>query len=256
MTKQLLVYETAVPVNHARHGGWSVEVGGDYGFSRNLNSVPIMAAEFARAASEYPIVFAGTNEAFMPVVIVGMRGNENLYVNDQGKWLGRYIPAFIRRYPFVFASGDDGSTLTLCIDEAFTGFNQDGRGERMFDTEGKPTSYVQNVVRFLQGYQAEFERTRAFCKKLQTLDLLEPMQAEVTTDAGQFLTLAGFSALNRSRLKGLPGDTLLDMVKNDELELTFTHLHSLQNFDALKDRLATPSIATAALQEEAKGADE
>ena len=255
MTKQLLVYETAVPVNHARHGEWSVEVGGDYGFTRNLNSVPIMAAEFARAASEYPIVFAGTNEAFMPVVIVGMRGNENLYVDDQGKWRGRYIPAFIRRYPFVFASGDDGSTLTLCIDEAFTGFNQDGRGERLFDTEGKPSSYVQNVLRFLQGYQAEFERTRAFCKKLETLDLLEPMQAEVTTNTGQFLTLAGFSALNRGRLKGLPGDTLLDMMKTDELELAFTHLHSLQNFDALKDRLAIPSAAMAEIKEEAKGSD-
>ena len=116
MTKQLLVYETAVPVNHARHGEWSVEVGGDYGFSRNLNSVPIMAVEFARAASEYPIVFAGTDETVMPVVIVGMRGNENLYVSEQGKWQGRYIPAFIRLYPFAIASNLYYHTLTLCID--------------------------------------------------------------------------------------------------------------------------------------------
>lgn len=246
MTKQLLVYETAVPVNQARHSEWSVEVGADFGFSRNLNSVPVMVAEFDRAASEYPIVFAGTDETVMPVVILGMRGNENLYVSDQGKWQGKYVPAFIRRYPFVFASGDDGSTLTLCIDEAFAGFNQEGRGERLFDAQGKPTPYVQNVLRFLQGYQAEFERTQAFGKKLQTLNLLEPMQAQLTTDAGQLLTLAGFSALNRNRLKDLPGDTLLDMVKKDELEVAFTHLHSLQNFDALKDRLATPSVDTAA----------
>lgn len=88
MTKQLLVYETAVPVDQARHSGWSVEVGSILGSARNPNSVPVMVAEFDRAASEYPIVFAGTDETVMPVVILGMRGNENLYVSDQGKWRG------------------------------------------------------------------------------------------------------------------------------------------------------------------------
>lgn len=254
MTKQLLIYDTAVPITQARHSQWSVEVGSDYGFSRNVNSVPLMAVEFTRAAREYPIVFAGTDEAVMPVVILGMRGNQNVYLNDQGAWQAKYIPAFIRRYPFVFASSDDGTTLTLCLDEAFAGFNQEGRGERLFDDQGKPTAYVQNILRFLQGYQTEFQRTQAFCKKLNTLNLLEPMQAQVTLESGQILSLTGFSGVNRNRLKELSGDTLSDLVNKDELELVYLQLHSLQNFEAMKERLVTlPADAATTLKEKEKG---
>lgn len=59
------------------------------------------------------------------------------------------MPAFLRRYPFVFSSNDDASTFTLCIDEEFDGLNQDGRGERLFDSEGERTQYLQNVLGFL-----------------------------------------------------------------------------------------------------------
>ena len=189
----------------------------------------------------------------MPVVILGMRGNENLYVDAQGNWQGKYIPAFIRRYPFVFASSDDGSTLTLCLDEAFTGFNQEGRGERLFDDEGKPTPYVQNILTFLQGFQAEFQRTQSYCKKLQALNLLEAMRAQVTTDSGQLLSLTGFSGVSRTKLKELASETLAEMVKKDELELTYLHFHSLQNFDTMKDRLATLPVDTPAIAEKKKG---
>src|SRR5262249_27164470 len=84
----------------------------------------------------------------------------------------KYIPAFVRRYPFVFFSRDDSKTFTLCIDEAFPGFNQSGRGERLFGDDGKPTPYVENVVKFLGQYQREFQRTHAFCRNLKDLTLL------------------------------------------------------------------------------------
>ncbi|HLF97185.1 MAG TPA: SapC family protein [Methylococcaceae bacterium] len=241
MATQMLIYETAVPVTQARHAQWSVEAGGDYAFCRNVNSVPLMAVEFARAAAEYPIVFAGSEEAVMPAVILGMRGNENLYLSDQGGWSAKYIPAFVRRYPFVFSSSSDGKTFSLCIDEAYAGCNQDERGERLFDDSGKPTGYVQNVLRFLQGYQSEFQRTQAFCKGLKDLNLLEPMQAQVTLESGQIVSLTGFMGVNKTKLKELSGDALAGLAKSDELEWVYLHLHSLQNFEGMKDRLGTPS---------------
>jgi len=165
-----MIYETAVPVSHARHGNWSVEVGTDYAFCRTVNSVPLMTAEFASAALEYAVVFGGTGETVMPVTVLGVRTNENLYVTMEGGWQAKYIPAFVRRYPFVFFSRDDSKTFTLCIDEAFPGFNQSGRGERLFGDDGKPTPYVENVLKFLGQYQREFQRTQAFCKKLKDLN--------------------------------------------------------------------------------------
>jgi len=245
MATQLLIYEAAVPVTPTRHAQWSVEVGGDYAFSRNVNSVPLMTAEFAPAAAEYPIVFAGTKEGAMPVVILGMRGNENLFLTEKNGWTAKYVPAFVRRYPFVFSSSPDGKTFTLCIDEAFAGCNQEGRGQRLFDKDGKPTPHVQNVLQFLQGYQIESQRTQAFCKKLNTLNLLEPMQAQVALESGQKVSLAGFMGVNRDKLKALPGEALADMAKTNELEWVYLHLNSLKNFEGMRERLtATPARET------------
>lgn len=238
MTTQLLIYETAVPVSSARHADCSVEAGANYAFARTVNSVPLMAVEFPNAAPEYAIVFAGAQDAPMPAVILGVRGNENLYLSGDGAWQARYLPAFVRRYPFVFSVADDGKTFMLCVDEAFPGFNREGRGQRLFGDDGKPTPYVDNVLKFLQEYQAQFLRTQAFCKKVKELDLLEPMQAQVSMADGQRLSLGGFWAVSRAKLKALPPEKLGELAKTDELELLYLHLQSMRNFNELKDRLA------------------
>jgi hypothetical protein len=245
----LLVYEAAVPVTHARHGKWSVQVGGDFSFSKRVNSVPLMAVEFPSAAAEYAIVFGGTGDVVMPAVILGIRADENVFVADDGSWRAKYVPAFLRRYPFVFSSRDEGKTFTLCIDEQFPGFNQDGKGERLFGEDAKPTPYVDGVLKFLQQYQVEFNRTRAFCKKLKELNLLEPMQAQINLDSGEKRLLTGFSAISRSRLKTLPAEALAELVRSDEMELIYGHLQSMRNFSLLRDRL--PAQPTAAVDAQA-----
>jgi hypothetical protein len=176
----------------------------------------------------------------IPAVVLGVRGDQNLYLSSDQKWQAKYIPAFIRRYPFVFSSSADGQTFTLCIDEGFAGFNRDGRGQAMFSDDGKPTPYVENVLKFLQEYQAQFERTRVFCQKLRELDLLEPMQASVALETGEHLSLTGFMAVERKKLKALSGESLAALAKTDELELLYLHLHSMRNFTGMKDRLGSP----------------
>jgi len=238
-----MIYETAVPVSHARHGKWSLEVGTNYAFCRNVNSVPLMATEFASAALEYAIVFGGTGDVVLPAAVLGVRTDENLYVTKQGGWQAKYVPAFVRRYPFVFSSRDEGKTFTLCIDEAFPGFNQSGRGERLFGNDGKPTPYVENVLKFLQQYQFEFQRTQGFCKKLKDLNLLEPMHAQINLGSGERMALRGFSVVDRTRLKTLSANVLAELVHSDELELIYAHLVSMRNFATVRDRLTAAQPA-------------
>jgi hypothetical protein len=234
MTNLLLIYRTAVPVNRGRHADCYVEMGDDYTFSSETNSVPLMAVEFPQASSEYAIVFAGSDGEIMPAVILGVRGNENLFVSKSA-WGAKYIPAFVRRYPFVFSRS--GDKFLLCVDEEFQGFNREGRGRKLFTDEGNPSDYVENVLKFLQEYQTQFLRTQAFCKKIQELDLLEPMQAQVTMDSGRRLSLGGFLAVSRTKLKELSGEKLAELAKTDELELLYLHLQSMRNFDGLRHRL-------------------
>lgn len=241
MSTQLLIYESAVPVSRARHDNLSVQVGGDYAFSRTVNSVPLTAVEFPHAAPEYAIVFAGDETAVMPAVILGLRGDENLYLTEKGGWDAKYIPAFIRRYPFVFSTQDGGKNFTLCIDESFQGFNRDGKGQRLFAEDGKPSAYTENVLKFLQEYQAHFQRTQAFCTRLKEFDLLEPMQAQVTMRSGEKLSLSGFLAVNRDRLKKLSGESLSLLASTDELEMIYLHLQSMRNFNRMRERLGLAS---------------
>ena len=187
-----------------------------------------------------------TGENVVQVVVLGARQNENLYLGADDAWRTTYIPAFVRRYPFVFSSSEDGKTFTLCVDEAFPGLNYQGRGKALFDAEGKPSGYVDNVLKFLQEYRAQFMRTEAFCKNLKELQLLGPMQAQFTLADGEKMSIGGFMVVNRAKLKALSDDKLAELARTDELELIFLHLASMRNFNALKDRLVESHGAAAA----------
>lgn len=236
MTKQLLIYESAVPVSAASHGDVSFKSADSYAFSAGINAVPLMAVEFMRAATEYAIVFTETGDDVMPVAVLGVRPEQNLYLSPDAQWQAKYVPAFIRRYPFVFSASADQQTLTLCIDETHPGLNRDDRGQRLFNDDGKPSAYVEQVLKFLQEYQAHFVRTQAFGKRLKELNLLEPMQAQVTTPMGETVTLSGFQGTTRNRLRTLSGEALSSLAKTDELELIYLHLYSMRNFNEVKDR--------------------
>ncbi len=251
MSAQLLFYGQAVPVSVEQHRNWALKPSVDYSFARQVNSVPATAVEFPRAALEYVLVFAGSDEHVMPAAILGIQDKQNIYIEKSGKWLGRYVPAFVRRYPFVFSSTDE-ETFTLCIDGSFRGWNKEGKGQRLFDDKGERTEFLENILKFLQQYQIEFQRTRGFCQKLKSLDLLEPVHAQFTTPDGKRRSLSGFMAVNREKLKKLPADKLAELASTDELELIYLHLQSLNHFEGLisqatgKKTAATPAEPSAA----------
>ena len=241
MSTQLLFYKEAVPVSKEQHANFSIDTTQNYGFASGVNSVPLTATEFPFAARDYVIVFAG-GEIPMPAAILGVQQDKNVFVAEDGHWDGRYIPAFVRRYPFVFSSSEDNSTFTLCVDKEFQGLNEDGRGERLFSEEGENTSYLEKMLSFLQEYQLQFQRTQAFCEKLKEYDLLETMQAHISMPSGSQQSLTGFQVINRDRLKALDADKLADMAKTDALELAYLHLQSLNNFSVMVDKANAGSI--------------
>ena len=237
MAKQMLIYESVVPLSAQRHAEVSVESTRDYGFSAELTAVPLMAVEFLAAAAEYAIVFTQVGEDILPAAVLGVRGASNVYVGRDSTWSARYIPAFIRRYPFVFATTPDGKSLAVCIDESHPGVNREGKGERLFTHDGKATAYVRQVTQFLREYQAHFERTRRFGAKVRELGLLESVQAQVTSEKGTRVTVGGMQTVDRKKLRALGSEALTELARTDELELLYLQMFSLRNFATVKDRL-------------------
>lgn len=238
MSTQLLIYKDVAPLSKERHAKWSVEVGRDFAHTKNLNVLPVLAAEFVSASREYPIVFSKTEENITPVLLLGMRSEENLYLTADNQWSASYIPAFLRRYPFVFARSDDGKTFTLCLDEKYEGFNQKDQGRRLFSDDGEPTDYVKSVMTFLQSFQTEQARSQAFCRKLDEFDLFESHNATWTGPEGQKVAITGFSCISRKKLNELSPKVLASLLNSGEMDLIFAHLFSIMNFNQLKDKLA------------------
>lgn len=237
MTKQLMIYENAVPISAEAHRETSVKSGDSFSFAAGINSIPIVAAEFERAGAEYPIVFAGEGDAIAPAIVLGLKDGENLFLRDDGKWDASYVPAFLRRYPFVFATtGENGETLTLCLDTAYEGVNTEGRGERLFDSAGERTQYLNNVLQFTTDYQAQHNLTRRLVEKLVELKLLEPATAQITLPDGTARTLSGFQRVNADRLRALDDATVLELFRTDMLMLIYAHLGSLSQMNELMKR--------------------
>jgi hypothetical protein len=93
-------------------------------------------------------------------------------------------------------------------------------------------------LNFSSEYQGQFNRTQLFCKKLKELDLLEPMQAQITLPSGEKMNLGGFQAVNREKLKALTNEQLGELAKTDELELIYLHLQSMRNFNAMIGKIS------------------
>jgi hypothetical protein len=239
MAPQSLFYERAVPVSTERHRDLSVSPRGDFAFARRATAVPLTTAELSAAVVEYPVVFVGEGEDVGLAAILGVRDGENLFVDGEGRWAPGYVPAFVRRYPFVFANQNDPNRLALCVDEASDLVNREGRGERLFDSAGERTSYLGNVLAFMQRYQAALQRTRAFARRIQALDILQSVQAQIPLGEAGTRQLRGFRTVSRERLKALGGDTVQELFADDGLEALYLHLASLTNLQRLGERAAT-----------------
>jgi hypothetical protein len=238
----LLFYKKPVPLNKTDHAGKKINPAGrTFKFASGTNSVIIAGVEFSEAAKEYPIVFAQAGESVVPVALLGLRNEENLYVDDEGTWDARYVPAFVRRYPFVLAeTGQDGQRV-VCIDEAYEGFN-DTEGEPLFDGE-ETTPILKQAMDFLEEYQKQYQRTEAFVQRLKENELLMELNAKVDMVDGQQFGLSGLLAVDERKLLQMPDDRALQLFRSGELSWIYCHLMSLGNMGRMVDRIARRSGA-------------
>jgi hypothetical protein len=225
-----LFYKNPVPVEAGRHATAGLREHIDFGFSRETNAIALTASEIVHAARHYPVVFS--KESPVPFAVVGLRDKENLFVDADGKWRdGHYIPAYVRRYPFIFSEVQDSQQLVLCVDEASDHF--EASSSVPFFVDGKPSESLQRSLKFNETFQMHYEDTRRFGEWLEKNDMLEGKLARAELGNGQTLTLQGFRLLNPERLRALDDAQVLELHKRGWLPLMHFHLQSLQNWALL-----------------------
>lgn len=224
-----LFYKELVPLSSIDHADFHARPLDSAAFLVDQHAVPLTSDEFVSACRHYPIVFsAGDNP--VPLALMGLNEGVNTFVDDEGKLKNPvYVPAYIRRYPFLLARlNPQSEDLSLCFDPTSDAIGKFDEGDALFK-DGQPTEPVNNVLEFCKNFEEAGQRTGFFIEELKKADLL--MEGEVAIQpegSDKPFVYRGFQMIDENKLRELRGDVLRKMTQNGILALIFAHLFSLQ----------------------------
>ncbi len=240
--KQLLFYKDVAALSPEHQGHWKARVPQDFRFAAGTNSVPLLLPEIADAAREYPVAFVKTGENnFLLACLLGLREDENLCVDSEtGRWTGRYLPAFIRRYPFLI-SETPAKEYIVCFDQAATSLvGPNIEGEALF-ADGQPTAYTKQIMGFLDTFRVQAEDSARWARQMHDLGLLEAVSADARMTNGERYVLNGIYMVSEKKLHALPAMEIQSLFARGDLARIHAHLLSLGHFSRLIEQLAERS---------------
>jgi len=238
------LYQKVVSVNKETHRNHKLKLISDLSFTADMQTTPLLATEFVAAAKEYPIVFVKTDtdsSGFVPMTLLGLQNGENLYIGADGTWNAKYIPAFIRRYPFIFAETGNNQ-FTLCVDSNCSAFNETD-GVALFN-DGQETQFLKDMLEFVTNFHRDSIATTAFVKELQTLGLLEEKNLKADLNDGREFLVRGVFVINEEKLMQLDAAQTHGLLTRGYLAPIYYHLMSLSNMNKLVDLAATNKTAS------------
>jgi len=236
LTGSVLFYSQPEPLSPEMHGKLGVKrMDGPFGFAKVGHAIPLTVGEFPLAAVSGPIIFVGDEK--MPIAVMGLNGGENMFVRPDGLFEpGVYVPAYVRRYPFVYANDEAGDQMVLCIDRAAE-FIVEG-GDMPFFEDGQPSQYTKNCIEFCNNFEMERQRTVNFVQLLKDLDIFELKTANFTPTnndgtSGEPQKIAEYFGVSEDKLNALPPEKLVELRDNGALGQIYAHLLSLVGWDRL-----------------------
>ncbi|WP_137751700.1 SapC family protein [Sphingopyxis sp. L1A2A] len=224
-----LFYKDLVPLSSIDHADFHARPLDNAEFLINQHAIPLTSDEFVSACRFFPIVFsAGDNP--VPLALMGLNEGVNTFVDDNGKLVNPvYVPAYIRRYPFLLAKLQPNSDeLSLCFDPTSGAIGKFDEGDALFDN-GQPTAPVQAVLEFCKNFEEAGQRTGMFVDELKKADLLIDGEVSIQQEGSDKPYIyRGFQMVDENKLRELRGDVLRKLMQNGILGLIFAHLFSLQ----------------------------
>ncbi|MDB5431535.1 MAG: peptidase [Caulobacter sp.] len=237
LTGSVLFYSQPEPLNKELHGKLGlVRNAHPYKFAAEGHVVPVTVTEFGPAALSYPIIFAG--DLKQPLVVTGLNAGQSMFVSPEGSYdVGAYIPAYVRRYPFVLAADEPNGRMIVCIDRS-SNLLAEGGDVPLFDEAGEPTEYTKNAITFCDDFENERRRTEAFVNLITELDLFETKEAFFTPmnpdgTAGEPQRIAEYFAVSEEKLKTLSPEKMAELRDNGALQQIYAHLLSLAGWERL-----------------------
>ena len=250
ITGNVLFYNNPEPLNFAAHGKLGVkQIDEPYAFLRQAHAVPVTTAEFGVAATSYPIIFIGDD--LTPVAVMGVKQGENLYVTDKGQpETDHYVPAFVRRYPFVFASDNQQGQLLLCVDTKAP-MVTDTPDTPFFDGQN-PSKFTEDAIEFCKEFERQRQGTLMFIELMKKYDLFEPktVSFQPRNEQGETIgdpqKIADYMAVSEEKLKELSAEAHEELRNSGATGAIYAHLVSLLLWPRVINRALRRSAANQA----------
>jgi hypothetical protein len=245
ITGAVLLYQSPEPLDLNRHAKLGLRrTPTPFGFAAKQHFIPINILEFGPTSISYPIIFAG--ETYTPLAVMGLKDGENIYLDAEGGYrVGYYIPAYLRRYPFVGAIDNAQQRVVICVDRASDLLTEDAPDFPLFEN-GETTAVTKAYVEMCGQFDADRTRTESFVALLRDMDLFESKQTTYTPrnadgSAGEAVLISEYFAVSETKLRELPAEKLIQLRDTGALSQIYAHLHSLFAWE----RLITESLARA-----------
>ncbi|MDH3666251.1 MAG: SapC family protein [Paracoccaceae bacterium] len=223
-----------MPILSQSHGKLGYRRNQTYAFARDLPAVPLIADEMPRAQGDFPIVFTPA-PPHMPVALLGGSVG-NAFIDESGAWTrGRYLPAYLRRYPFALVRDKaDSERMVLCADLSAEGFFEtDGAQVGCLFDEVVPSERLNKILKFCETYESGLVKTRRLCEELNALDLFENSRVTLHHRGGKKIKLEGFMMIQEEKLREQSDAVLAGLVRRGVAGLIAAHHFSLAQFSAL-----------------------
>ena len=224
-----LLYNGLEPLNRNLHGKFKIRRLGGIDRVATIHAIPVTVDEFALAQRHYPIVFSvGDNP--VPIALMGLHEGTNTFFDAKGELLepATYVPAYLRRYPFILARlREDSDELSLCFDPTSGAVGEFDEGEALFDGE-EPSEATKAILQFCEQFEQAGHRTQAFVNELKESGLLMDGEVAIQPEgAEQPFIYRGFQMIDEEKFQNLRGDELRKLNQNGALALIMAHLFSL-----------------------------
>ncbi|GAC1504242.1 MAG: SapC family protein [Steroidobacteraceae bacterium] len=224
-----LFYSAIEPLNLEQHGTMKVRGLTSLPELGQTHAVPLTVDEFTLVQRHFPIVFS-VGGAPVPIALMGLNEGVNVFLDESGRATdpNLYIPAYLRRYPFLLAKlRPESDELSLCFDPNSGAVGNFEEGEALFEGD-QPSGATKAILEFCEQFEAAGLRTNAFIEELVKTDLL--MDGEVAIQPEGFdqpFVYRGFRMVDEEKIRDLRGDELRKMNQNGMLPLIYAHLFSL-----------------------------
>ena len=135
-------------------------------FAKSNIVTPLSLFELRDAVSNIPVVFAEQKDQLFLCGVLGVKQNQNLFVDDYGSWIGEFCPAYYQVFPFRDGQDNEKRSVLLYFQESDMLVDR-SRGNPLFDDDGGETDLLRMYMSLLvdiRNSAKHFENSQAHQK--------------------------------------------------------------------------------------------